>query len=362
VGTRVYLQNADAPVTPSAWPTGFDSATANAVTKAASLAKAATAFATVTGASGAVATTIAFGRFVLGPLAGQSISGTITGQMKGYETNAGAQCTSVLSVRLLQPDGTERSVLLAPSYSDQVDNTATELYTSTRNMSFYDISESASISLTTRTATEGDYLEVAVGVRKNASSTSRTIGFEYGDNHATDLPVDRSTTTSYAPWVEFSGTVKLAKYATDSPSVTVSGPAFGVGTASKAESLKTQVTEVSVPAALLILKESDLVGVSETVFPRAVLVERESDGVRVGEVAVLVATTVEQLMVVTGSFPVNAQESAVGVGTASKVDTLAVGLGSVAFGVGTGSQEDAGAVRISDDTGGAILVEVVVLE
>src|ERR1043166_6165089 len=60
----------------------------------------------------------AFGRTIYGPLETQTISGTIKGQMRGSESNAGANAPLGLAVKLVQPGGAARSVLLAQTASE----------------------------------------------------------------------------------------------------------------------------------------------------------------------------------------------------------------------------------------------------
>src|SRR5262245_58984944 len=60
----------------------------------------------------------AMGRTVIGPLGAQTISGTVKGQMRGSENNAGANATPALAIKIIKPDGTDRGVLLAQTASD----------------------------------------------------------------------------------------------------------------------------------------------------------------------------------------------------------------------------------------------------
>src|SRR5262252_4152761 len=159
MATRVYTESSGTPtVTPSTWnfanqinpvtvPGGFRRNTG----------------ATMTSKTEATGTTNpinrAMGRTVIGPLAGGSISGTISAQMRGQESGTGANATLALAVKLIQPNGADRAVLLAQTASTNA--TAThELTTTLANMSFQNASDATAITLTTQTATAGDYLVI----------------------------------------------------------------------------------------------------------------------------------------------------------------------------------------------------------
>lgn len=151
------------------------------------------------------------GRRYLSPaLAAQTISGTIKGQAKCVQTNSTDNYTLAVSVRLIKPDGTERSVLLAPTASDSTSVPPEWPTTSDTNRRLLDASENASISLTSQDATEGDRLEVTLGLRRGSTSSAVLNIMDYILAGATDLPENDTTTAVNAPWIEFSDNITFA--------------------------------------------------------------------------------------------------------------------------------------------------------
>lgn len=207
MATRIYTKvSGTVGVTPSTW--NF-AAQINPVTVPGTLIKndgsVMTSKAEATGTTSPTAR--AMGRTIIGPLAAQSIAGaTITGQMRGSEDNIGANATLALAVKLVQPDGTDRAVLLAQTASDAA-TAGNELTTTVTNAIFKDAAETVAISLTPQSAVAGDYLVIEWGFR-SATTTSRTITLSYGNDSATDLtPNDTTVTAANNPWWEFSQTL-----------------------------------------------------------------------------------------------------------------------------------------------------------
>jgi len=167
----------------------------------------------------------AMGRTIIGPLAAQTISGTIKGQMRCAESNGGANATLMVAAKIVQPGGSDRGVLLARSAADLLHTTAWEMaITTLTNRKFGDAAENASITLTSQAATAGDYLVIEWGFR-SSTGTSRNITLRYGNASATDLAEDTTETTDNNPWWEFSGDLKWLREAdgASTPSVTSAG-------------------------------------------------------------------------------------------------------------------------------------------
>ncbi len=205
MATRIYTQSSGAVgVTPSTW--NFASQISPVTVPGTTTKNTGSAMTSTSQASSATSPHAdALGRTVIGPLAAQTISGTIKAQMRGSESNAGANATLALAVKIIKPDGTDRAVLLAQTASDS-SAAPNELVTTLTNAKFEDTAESAAITLTSQTPTAGDYLVIEWGVR-TATTVSRTIVLSYGNDSATDLPEDTTTTAANNPWFEFSGAV-----------------------------------------------------------------------------------------------------------------------------------------------------------
>ncbi len=180
-------------------------------------------------------------RYVIGPLAAQTISGTVKVQMRGSESNAGANATGATAIKIIKPDGTDRSVLLAQTASDSA-TVGNEFKTSLTNATFKNVAEIAAMILTPQTSTAGDYLVIELGFR-SATTTPRTVNLSYGDNSSTDLPEDTTTTTANNPWVEFSADIPLLHTGSSAPTIGAATCA-GAATASAAVYIGTAADTV----------------------------------------------------------------------------------------------------------------------
>ena len=147
-------------------------------------------------------------QYVTEPLAAQTITGNVSGQMRCIESNGALSACVAVSVRAVSNDGTTvRSGGLAISASDLY-TTTSEMYTSLRNLKLMDVNESASIALTSMTLSDGDRLVFEFGYKATSTSTTYTGGISFGDNSATDLAADMTTTTANNPWIEFDSDIK----------------------------------------------------------------------------------------------------------------------------------------------------------
>jgi len=135
------------------------------------------------------------------PLDGdQTITGTITGQVRASESNAAANAMTQLVAYVIAPDGTTRGVL----YAGHTNALSSELATSLTNRTL-PLAALSPASLSSVTALSGDRIVVEIGARKTeASTTSRNLSIGVGTDSASDLPADETTTTADNGWVEFS--------------------------------------------------------------------------------------------------------------------------------------------------------------
>ena len=180
MATRIYCPSSGtAPITPSTW--NFPTQAATTYTYAGVLAKISSAFATRSGATGTTNPTYrGLLRYVIGPLAAQTIAGTVKGQMRCYESSTGANATRATAIKIVQPDGSDRAVLLAYTAADTfTDNTAPEFGTALRNASIRNSAESAAPALTSQDAVAGDYLVIEFGWR-SATAVSHHLSARRG--------------------------------------------------------------------------------------------------------------------------------------------------------------------------------------
>lgn len=205
MATRIYLPSTGAaPVSPafgssggSAWGQTTSADRLRGVTT-----KIASAMASKTTANSGVVQTILNRQYVIGPLAGSTISGTFKGQLRGSESNAGMDATCAIAIRVVKPDLSDRGVCLAI--------TAPTLSGNEYTTSLVNRNTLVSTAITSVVASTGDYLVIEIGAKQNAVSANRSVSQSFGDDSGTDLPEDQTTTAANNPWIEFSATIPLA--------------------------------------------------------------------------------------------------------------------------------------------------------
>lgn len=138
-----------------------------------------------------------FVRFVSEPLAAQTISGNIRGQIRMLVAST-TGCTAItkLVVTVVDPLGAIRATLFnGSSGSSTIGTTSTNRFTP------------ASTALTSFACNTGDRLVFEVGIVRTAGTTARNGSISFGYTSATDLPVDETTTATNSPWIEISNDV-----------------------------------------------------------------------------------------------------------------------------------------------------------
>lgn len=138
------------------------------------------------------------------PLAAQTISGNVKGQMQAYHSLAGTFPNHQVVMKVVSFDGsTVRGTLYSgsagsagvpPSYAS----------TTAANAVNRKLPQNTTTSLTPVNAQHGDRLLIEIGSRQVASNGSTpTIGLIMGDVNGTDLPENETTTGAGDPWIEF---------------------------------------------------------------------------------------------------------------------------------------------------------------
>ena len=162
MATKIYLPSSgSAAVTPSTW---IFTNQINPLTFAGVITPISSAMTTKLEATGTTSPiTRAMLRYVIGPLAAQSISGTVRMVMSAMESNAGANATLAMAAKIIQSGGADRATLLAVTASDSTASPY-EFVTSLYSRRAWTVSETEPLSLTTQSATAGDYLVIEIGV------------------------------------------------------------------------------------------------------------------------------------------------------------------------------------------------------
>jgi len=148
-------------------------------------------------------------QYVSDPIDGQTISGTVKAQIICRESNAATDATMAITIKVVSNDGgTLRGTLLAIAASDLINTSPPEWTTTATNRRFLDASEVTPVTLTPVVAQDGDRIVVEIGMREVTTTSSRYGRFWLGDDGASDLPEDDTTTdTTMNPWIEFSQTI-----------------------------------------------------------------------------------------------------------------------------------------------------------
>jgi len=202
VATRLYFNVKSAPVAPSSWSAGWNTTSGTFNYALGDRDVAAGGVDIANGGTGTTSQYRALGRFVSAPLAAQTISGTVKGQVNARETNATDNYSLAIGIKVIQSGGSDRGAVLAVTAPDASGNELA--ITTSTNRSFRDSAESASISLSSLAVSDGDRIVVEVGFYQQSTSTANAF-ITLGDTHnVADLAENETTTTSLAAWVEFS--------------------------------------------------------------------------------------------------------------------------------------------------------------
>lgn len=146
-------------------------------------------------------------QLVYGPIAAQTISGTIKGQMAPREAAAGTDARAQLVARVIASDG---STVRGTLYNFDTAALSSEFNISASARINRQFPRGGAQAVSSVDAQAGDYVVVEFGFRNHGTNTSAVrMGAGSG---STDLPEDETTaaetaSSAYRPWVEFSATI-----------------------------------------------------------------------------------------------------------------------------------------------------------
>lgn len=146
-------------------------------------------------------------QYVYGPIAAQTITGTIKGRIRALESSTSANVRAYMVLRIVDSGGTERAELFFGPDSTLTGNPTSEFAASLTSRRFPWNTNVAILTgtLTSGSSLAGDYLVAEFGGRfHNASLSGRTCTLNFGDDSATDLAEDEATTAAHNPWIELS--------------------------------------------------------------------------------------------------------------------------------------------------------------
>jgi len=157
-------------------------------------------------------------QYAYGPLAAQTISGTVRGIIRTLESNGAADFRAQLVIKIMDDDGTTvRGTLL------DFDTSAltSEFPSATAASRMFPVAWT-NVVLTSQTAQAGDYLVIEIGIRShNGATTNRTATFRLGDT-GSDRTEDETATDDNAPWIEFDSKLILQTLAPNIGETTIS--------------------------------------------------------------------------------------------------------------------------------------------
>lgn len=139
-------------------------------------------------------------QFLRGPLAPQTLGGTIKGQFRCNETNAGVdQYYMQMGVFVWSGDGlTLRGTGLA-LHANALSSEWAAALTNRKNP----LAALSPANLAAITIQAGDWVVVEVGFRQ-ASAAVANGAINVRDNNASDLPEDEASVSTFNSWIEFS--------------------------------------------------------------------------------------------------------------------------------------------------------------
>lgn len=143
-------------------------------------------------------------------LAAQTLSGTIKGQVRIQNVGGGNVGSLAVRVAKCASDGSGVTEILIISYSTDASGVPPRPDTTMTNRRFEQGDNDFALDLTSTAIDAGDRLIVELGYRDTSTNTSRYCRHSLGDDSATDLAEDETTTTADNPWIEFSADIAFA--------------------------------------------------------------------------------------------------------------------------------------------------------
>lgn len=218
--TRFYLpRNGAAAVSVAADAAWND--VASVIERPAVTAKTATSGASVpAGGAGGPSENVLCGRFISDPLAAQTVSGMVKGQVMCLEFDGASNARSQLVMRVVSNDGlTVRGTLVAA----QAAALSSEWAVGLRNRKA-PLAALSPVAVTPVVAQSGDRIVIEVGALVGDNGVD-TVEMSFSDNQVSDLPEDEtSLSTAGDPWIEISANLFAV-------AVTHGGTGIGVGMA-----------------------------------------------------------------------------------------------------------------------------------
>lgn len=213
MATRLYPGNTVAPISPAfdaGWEATGDAVRRRATRDTSKYASDNTIFGSINSPS-TVGNDALVCQLVYGPLAPQTISGTLKGQMGAREAGAGADSRAQVTARVVSAAGALRGTLLG----FDAGALSSEFFVDSADRQNRKFPRGGAQALTSVDAQDGDYVIVEYGFRTHSTGTQVVVVRASADSSATtDLPEDETTSVTevgiYRGWFEFSANLKLS--------------------------------------------------------------------------------------------------------------------------------------------------------
>lgn len=152
-------------------------------------------------------------QFISDPIKAQTISGTVKGVVRTNEDSATTDARAQLAIYVWDRSLTVlRGTLLTFSAAALASEfTVTPIGTNRK----FPLAWVTPVAMTSVIAQEGDRVVIEVGWRKHAAVAVRSCDFEFGDNSASDLAEDETSTAQNNPWFEISDTLTFLSDTTE---------------------------------------------------------------------------------------------------------------------------------------------------
>jgi len=207
MATRFYLPNTGAAEASPAFTVASWQKTSDADRIKTDVVKIASVMTTRTGAQLAGAPNfILLRQYVSEPLAPQTITGNLTGQIRALQSASPLNATIAILVKVCSNNGASITGTLLPIAAPDTATTPPKMESTVlTNRILLNTSEVTPIPLSSLAVNDGDRLVFELGYRDddNSGNTARTGSLSFGDDSVTDLAVEDTTIAANNPWIEF---------------------------------------------------------------------------------------------------------------------------------------------------------------
>jgi hypothetical protein len=270
VATRLYPASTTTDISPT--PAAGWEVTAQVERQMMSTSTASYVMATAATAGSGVANddTLNF-QWIYGPLAAQTLTGTVKGQLGARESNAATDARAQMTIRTIASDG---STVRGTNLAMDTAALSSEFLVDSLDFENRRFPRGGATALTSVSIQAGDYLVLELGFRNHGTNTAQVRmrgSDDTGDT--TDLPENETQGYAiagiYRPWVEFSQTL-IPYTAADAGIATGTGAAYVAGKTVKVNTTTSTATGAAYNAAGSLLSPPRTVLINGTDYTESI--------------------------------------------------------------------------------------------